>query len=151
MTPRTAMAMVNPSAQPPRTSEVQCAARYTRETPMASEKIAAAATIGQRQRVGQAITASAVAIVVAVVVWPLGKAELEIATSASGGRGRANATFRSGFRTSATAMLTPRYTACTMRPDHHSPPTNAAMRRISSHQVSSLSSVPAIASKGCRR
>ena len=115
---------------------------------MASEKTAATATMGQRQRVGQAMTASAVAIVVAVVVWPLGKAALETLTSASVGRGRANATLRSGLRISATAMLTPRYTACTIRPDHHSPPTSAAMMRPSSHQVSSLSSVSAMAVNG---
>ena len=76
---------------------------------MASEKTTAAATTGQRQRVGQAMTASAVAMVVAVVVCPLGKAALETVTSASPvGRGRSNASLRSGLRTSATAMLTPR-------------------------------------------
>ena len=41
---------------------------------MASAKTAATAITGQRQRVGQATTASAVAVAVAVVVWPLGNA-----------------------------------------------------------------------------
>ena len=45
-------------------------------------------------------------------------------------------------------MVTPTYTACTIRPDHHRPPTIAAMRRMSSHQVSSLSSVSAMPVNG---
>ena len=109
MTARTPMAMVKPRARPPTTSDGQCTPRYTRETPIATLKTTATAITGQRQRVGQAMTARAVAMVVAVVVWPLGKAVLETATSASpAGRGRSNASLRSGLRTSATAMLTPR-------------------------------------------
>ena len=68
MSRRTVIAMVKPRARPPITSEGQCTPRYTRETAMASEKTAAAASTGQRQRVGQAMTARAVAMVVAVVV-----------------------------------------------------------------------------------
>ena len=76
---------------------------------MASENTTAAAITGQRQRVGQAMTASAVAMVVAVVVCPLGKAVLDTVTSASTvGRGRSKASLRSGLRTSATTTLTPR-------------------------------------------
>ena len=48
-------------------------------------------------------------------------------------------------------MVTPKYSACTMRPDHHSPPTKAAISRMSSHQVSSRSSVSAIVVNGSRR
>ena len=102
---------------------------------MASEKRAATAIIGQRQRVGQAMTESALAIVVAVVVCPLGKAALDKVRSASVvGRGRSNATLRSGLMTSAAAMLAPRYTACIMRPDHHRPPSSAATMMVRSHQ-----------------
>ena len=48
MSARTVMAMVNPSASPPMTSDGQWTPRYTRETAMASEKSVAAAITGQR-------------------------------------------------------------------------------------------------------